>query len=90
MIIHDLQPFSYIVVSLAFSVGTSSIFLGLYCRAILLRTFGWDDFAPIFLFLSLPTNFASECQMTRMLKESFPAGEHDAAINTIFVFASRM
>ncbi|EED16252.1 conserved hypothetical protein [Talaromyces stipitatus ATCC 10500] len=51
MAINNLQPIAYIVVSLAFAVGTSSIFLRLYCRAILLRTFGWDDVAAVFLLL---------------------------------------
>lgn len=52
MAINNLQPVAYIVISLAFAVGTSSIFLRLYCRAILLRTFGRDDIAAIFLLVS--------------------------------------
>ncbi|KAL1961493.1 hypothetical protein VTN77DRAFT_1672 [Rasamsonia byssochlamydoides] len=51
MAIENLQPLTYAVISVAFAVGTLSIFLRLYCRAFLLKTFGLDDAVAIFLLL---------------------------------------
>lgn len=49
MEIQNLQPLTYIIISIIFVFGTGSIFLRLYCRMFLLKTFGWDDMMAIFL-----------------------------------------
>ncbi|KAL4791152.1 hypothetical protein BDV19DRAFT_393396 [Aspergillus venezuelensis] len=49
MAVDNLQPLSYVVITITFTLGTVSIFLRLYCRW-RLRTFGRDDAAAIFLF----------------------------------------
>ena len=58
MAIENLQPLAYAVVSIAFALGTSSIFLRLYCRW-RLRTFGGDDYMVFFLFVSIVTSLNS-------------------------------
>lgn len=50
MAVENLQPIAYAVISIAFALGSASIFLRLYCRW-RLRTFGKDDAAAIFLFV---------------------------------------
>ena len=52
MAIENLQPLAYAVASIAFALGTSSIFLRLYCRW-RLRTFGSDDYMVVLLFVSI-------------------------------------
>ncbi|RDW90561.1 uncharacterized protein DSM5745_02336 [Aspergillus mulundensis] len=49
MAVDNLRPLAYAVITIAFALGTASIFLRLYCRW-RLRTFGLDDAAAIFLF----------------------------------------
>jgi hypothetical protein len=49
MAIENLQPLTYAIISVAFALGTFSIFLRLYCRGILLKTFGLDDAVAVFL-----------------------------------------
>ncbi|KAL3480980.1 hypothetical protein BJX99DRAFT_194707 [Aspergillus californicus] len=49
MAVDNLRPLAYVIVTIAFALGTISIFLRLYCRW-RLRTFGRDDAAAIFLF----------------------------------------
>ena len=51
MAIENLQPVAYVVSSIAFAIGTCSIFLRLYCRW-RLRIFGWDDFVAVGLLVS--------------------------------------
>lgn len=51
MAIENLQPLAYVVASIAFAIGTCSIFLRLYCRW-RLRIFGWDDFVAVGLLVS--------------------------------------
>lgn len=51
MAIENLQPLAYVVASVAFAIGTCSIFLRLYCRW-RLRLFGCDDFVAVALFVS--------------------------------------
>ena len=58
MAIENLQPLAYAVASIAFALGTSSIFLRLYCRW-RLRTFGGDDYMVFFLFVSIVTSLNS-------------------------------
>lgn len=59
MAIENLQPLAYTVSTIAFVIGSCSIFLRLYCRW-RLRVFGWDDFMAIFLFVSV-------CSLSRSL-----------------------
>lgn len=49
MAIENLQPITYVVISIAFALGTASIFLRLYCRIFMVKTFGRDDAVAIFL-----------------------------------------
>ncbi|KAL4919423.1 hypothetical protein BDW62DRAFT_199734 [Aspergillus aurantiobrunneus] len=58
MAVDNLRPIAYVVISIAFALGTSSIFLRLYCRW-RLRTFGRDDAAAIFLFVRWYSLFAN-------------------------------
>lgn len=51
MAIENLRPLAYVVASIAFAIGTCSIFLRLYCRW-RLRLFGCDDFVAVSLFVS--------------------------------------
>ena len=52
MAIENLQPLVYAIASIAFALGTTSIFLRLYCRW-RLRIFGGDDYMVFFLFVSI-------------------------------------
>ena len=49
---HSLQIWSYVIISTAFALGTSSILLRLYCRW-RLKALGNDDVAAGFLFVSI-------------------------------------
>lgn len=49
MAIENLQPLTYVIISIAFAIGISSTFLRLYCRFSLLEAFGVDDVVAIFL-----------------------------------------
>ncbi|EYE98765.1 uncharacterized protein EURHEDRAFT_373853 [Aspergillus ruber CBS 135680] len=49
MAIENLQPLAYAIATIAFALGTCSIFLRLYCRW-RLQTFGWDDGMAVLLF----------------------------------------
>lgn len=49
MALENLQTVTYIVISVIFALGTASIFLRLYCRVLLLKSFGWDDAMAVFL-----------------------------------------
>ncbi|OCL06105.1 hypothetical protein AOQ84DRAFT_366094 [Glonium stellatum] len=51
MAFEDLQPTAYGVATVMFILGTVSIFLRLYCRSVILKTFGWDDVMAVFLLL---------------------------------------
>lgn len=51
MAIENLQPITYVVISIAFAFGTASIFLRLYCRMFMVKTFGRDDAVAVFLFV---------------------------------------
>lgn len=50
MTLVNLQPVTYVIISIAFAFGTASIFLRLYCRW-RLQIFGRDDAVAIFLFV---------------------------------------
>ncbi|KAH7048263.1 hypothetical protein B0J12DRAFT_665486 [Macrophomina phaseolina] len=49
MAIENLQPLTYAINVIFFCLGTASFFLRLYCRAFLVKAWGWDDVAAIFL-----------------------------------------
>ncbi|KAF2802068.1 uncharacterized protein BDZ99DRAFT_469119 [Mytilinidion resinicola] len=49
MAFENLQPLSYGISITLFLLGTASIFLRLYTRGFILKTFGWDDVMAIFL-----------------------------------------
>ncbi|GME28826.1 hypothetical protein F5883DRAFT_504563 [Neofusicoccum parvum] len=49
MAIESLASLAFAVISVAFGIGTASFFIRLYCRAILLKSFGWDDAISTFL-----------------------------------------
>ncbi|KAF2202070.1 hypothetical protein GQ43DRAFT_10513 [Delitschia confertaspora ATCC 74209] len=49
--IQNLQPLAYAVASVTFFFGTITIFLRFYCRLLLLRTWGWDDWISVLIFL---------------------------------------
>ena len=50
MALVNLRPVTYVIISIAFALGTASIFLRLYCRW-RLQIFGRDDAVAIFLFV---------------------------------------
>lgn len=58
MAVDNLRPLAYVIISIAFALGTVSILLRLYCRW-RLRTLGRDDAAAVFLFVWLPASGAS-------------------------------
>ncbi|CZR70302.1 uncharacterized protein PAC_20206 [Phialocephala subalpina] len=49
MAIESLQPLCYTVITIAFVIGTASIFLRLYTRAVIMNLFGWDDGVALLL-----------------------------------------
>lgn len=49
MAIENLQPLTYAVISIIFCVGNASFLGRFYCRGVILKAFGWDDVASIFL-----------------------------------------
>lgn len=42
-----LQPLAYAVSYVTFFFGTASIFLRIYCRLFILKTWGWDDYIAL-------------------------------------------
>jgi hypothetical protein len=55
MTLENLRPLTYVIISIAFALGTTSIFLRLYCRW-RLQVFGRDDMVAIFLFVGVFDN----------------------------------
>ncbi|KAF2493711.1 hypothetical protein BU16DRAFT_562676 [Lophium mytilinum] len=51
MAFENLQPLAYGISITLFILGTASIFLRLYTRGFILKTFGWDDVMAVFLLL---------------------------------------
>ena len=49
----NIQPLAYAVTYITFFIGTLSIFLRFYCRYIVLRTWGWDDYIAVAILVRL-------------------------------------
>ncbi|KAF2185245.1 hypothetical protein K469DRAFT_665481 [Zopfia rhizophila CBS 207.26] len=47
MAMQSLRPLAYAVAYVTFGFGMISIFLRFYCRAVILKTWGWDDYMAI-------------------------------------------
>lgn len=48
----NLQPVAYAVAYTTFFFGTMSLFLRFYCRYIVPRTWGWDDYIAVAILVS--------------------------------------
>jgi hypothetical protein len=56
----SLQPMAYGISITFFILGTASIFLRLYTRGFILKTFGWDDVMAVILLVRM-TPFHAFC-----------------------------
>lgn len=86
MAIENLQPLAYAIATIAFALGTCSIFLRLYCRW-RLQTFGWDDGMAVLLFVGISHmhwDYASRRMLTCYLRQFVNGVQH--AIVYIFLY----
>lgn len=72
---HSLQIWAYVIISIAFALGTSSLLLRLYCRW-RLKTFGHDDAAAAFLIVCLPRSLAAGQLLTALLGRQCGSTSH--------------
>lgn len=60
MSLTTLQPLAYAVAYVTFIFGTTSIFLRLYCRIFILKTWGWDDWVAILIMVCFDSSFLTD------------------------------
>jgi hypothetical protein len=57
MALTTMQPLAYAVAYVSFFLGTSSLFLRVYCRLFILKTWGLDDYIALALLVRSPYSY---------------------------------
>jgi uncharacterized membrane protein (DUF2068 family) len=66
MLSTSLQRAAYIVAYVTFAVGLLTVFLRVYCRLHVLKSWGWDDYVAVFVGVSTTSIFVPDTKANRV------------------------